>query len=541
MEHTFKTFGTMLDCSRNAVMTAESVKRWIDLTAKLGCKTLHLYMEDTYEVDGQPYFGHLRGRYSKAELKQIDAYAAAHGMQVIPCIQTLAHVNALFHWPVYREIRDAADILLTGDERTYALVDGMFRTLRECLRTNIVNIGMDEADLLGLGKYLTLHGYRDRFSILMEHLRRVSEMAKKYGFELLMWGDMFFRLAGGDYFTNFNQDPELGEIPEEVRQLVPENIHLVYWDYFSRDRQSYERNIDAHNAIKSGSWFAGGLWTWAGFAPHNTFSIATMREAMKACHAKGVENVVMTMWGDNGAECSKFAVLPALFTVSQMAQDIDDVETIHANFEREFGIPFEDFRALDLIGTQNDSAEAIYNPEKYLLYCDPFMGQFDNRVKSGDAAGYADCAARLSRYESHAEYGYLFRSLRTLCDFLRVKADLGIRTRAAYLSGDKTAAKALCSDYDTAVERLADFYAAYEQQWMHENKPQGFDVVDLRIGGQRQRLLHCRDRLLAYAEGRLDRIEELEEPVLDCCCEEKADGQATRAIFWHEIASANVI
>ena len=541
MEHTFKTFGTMLDCSRNAVMTAESVKRWIDLTAKLGCNTLHLYMEDTYEVDGHPYFGHLRGRYSKAELKQIDAYAAAHGMQVIPCIQTLAHVNALFHWPVYREIRDAADILLTGDERTYALVDGMFRTLRECLRTNIVNIGMDEADLLGLGKYLTLHGYRDRFSILMEHLCRVSEMAKKYGFELLMWGDMFFRLAGGDYFTNFNQDPELGEIPEEVRQLVPENIHLVYWDYFSRDRQSYERNIDAHNAIKSGSWFAGGLWTWAGFAPHNTFSIATMREAMTACHAKGVENVVMSMWGDNGAECSKFAVLPALFTVSQMAQDIDDVETIHANFEREFGIPFEDFRALDLIGTQNDSAEAIYNPEKYLLYCDPFMGQFDNRVKSGDAAGYADCAARLSRYESHAEYGYLFRSLRTLCDFLRVKADLGIRTRAAYLSGDKTAAKALCSDYDTAVERLADFYAAYEQQWMHENKPQGFDVVDLRIGGQRQRLLHCRDRLLAYAEGRLDRIEELEEPVLDCCCEEKADGQATRAIFWHEIASANVI
>ena len=541
MEHTFKTFGTMLDCSRNAVMTAESVRRWIDLTAKLGCNTLHLYMEDTYEVDGQPYFGHLRGRYSKAELKQIDAYAAAHGMQVIPCIQTLAHVNALFHWPVYREIHDAADILLTGDERTYALVDGMFRTLRECLRTNIVNIGIDEADLLGLGKYLTLHGYRDRFSILMEHLRRVSEMAKKYGFELLMWGDMFFRLAGGDYFTNFNQNPELGEIPEEVRQLVPENIHLVYWDYFSRDRQSYERNIDAHNAIKSGSWFAGGLWTWAGFAPHNTFSIATMREAMKACHAKGVENVVMTMWGDNGAECSKFAVLPALFTVSQMAQDIDDVESIHANFEREFGIPFEDFRALDLIGTQNDSAEAIYNPEKYLLYCDPFMGQFDNRVMPTDAAGYADCAARLSRYESHAEYGYLFRSLRTLCDFLRVKADLGIRTRAAYLSGDKTAAKALCSDYDTAVERLADFYAAYEQQWMHENKPQGFDVVDLRIGGQRQRLLHCRDRLLAYAEGRLDRIEELEEPVLDCCCEEKADGQATRAIFWHEIASANVI
>ena len=224
-----------------------------------------------------------------------------------------------------------------------------------------------------------------------------------------------------------------------------------------------------------------------------------------------------------------------------MAKGIDNEAAIHANFEEKFGIPFEGFRALDLTGTQNDSTEAIYNPDKYLLFCDPFMGQFDNRVKSGDAAGYADCAARLAVYADHAEYGYLFRSLRALCAFLSVKADLGIRTRAAYLSGDQKAAKALCADYDAALERLDAFYAAYEQQWMHENKPQGFDVIDLRIGGQRQRLLHCRDRLLAYAEGRLDRIEELEEPVLDCCCEENADGQATRAIFWHEIASANVI
>ncbi len=92
-----------------------------------------------------------------------------------------------------------------------------------------------------------------------------------------------------------------------------------------------------------------------------------MREAMRACRAKGVENVVMTMWGDNGAECSKFAVLPALYSVAQMARGIDDEGAIYANFAK--------------------------------------------------------------------EYGYLFRSLRALCNFLNIKADLGIRTRAAYLAG----------------------------------------------------------------------------------------------------------
>ena len=517
-------------------MRPETVKHWIDLSAAMGYNALMLYTEDTYEIPGEPYFGYGRGRYSVQEVRELDDYAAAHGVELIPCIQTLAHLNTLKRWPAYEPHFDIDDVLLAGDEAVYALIEKMFDTVTACFRTRTVHIGMDEAHHMCRGRYYDQHGDADRAQVLLEHLNRVAEIGKKHGVRLCMWSDMFFRLAcGGEYYAKDVQ------IDRSVSALIPENIELVYWDYYHSEKSHYDAMFTAHETLKSGTWFAGGLWTWTGFAPHNAFSIATMREAMKACHAKGVENVVMTMWGDNGAECSKFAVLPALFTVSQMAQDIDDVETIHANFEREFGIPFEEFRALDLIGTQNDSAEAIYNPEKYLLYCDPFMGQFDNRVKSGDAAGYADCAARLSRYESHAEYGYLFRSLRTLCAFLSVKADLGIRTRAAYLSGDKKAAKALCTDYDAALERLDAFYAAYEQQWMHENKPQGFDVIDLRIGGQRQRLLHCRDRLLAYAEGRLDRIEELEEPVLDCCCEEKADGQATRAIFWHEIASANVI
>lgn len=36
-------------------------------------------MEATYEIRGEPYFGHLRGRYSKDELKQINAHAKRIG------------------------------------------------------------------------------------------------------------------------------------------------------------------------------------------------------------------------------------------------------------------------------------------------------------------------------------------------------------------------------------------------------------------------------------------------------------------------------
>ena len=50
-------------------------KKWVDLTASLGYNTLLLYTEDTYEVPDEPYFGYMRGRYSQAELRELDAYA----------------------------------------------------------------------------------------------------------------------------------------------------------------------------------------------------------------------------------------------------------------------------------------------------------------------------------------------------------------------------------------------------------------------------------------------------------------------------------
>lgn len=118
----FDKFGILLDCSRNAVMTVEMLKNWIDIMADLGYNTLMLYTEDTYEVDNQPYFGYLRGRYSQKELREIDEYAFEKGIELIPAIQTLAHLNSIFRWPVYRKINDCNDILLAGDDKTYQLI-----------------------------------------------------------------------------------------------------------------------------------------------------------------------------------------------------------------------------------------------------------------------------------------------------------------------------------------------------------------------------------------------------------------------------------
>ena len=504
----FNRLGVMLDCSRMAVMNLPTLKKWIDIMADLGYNTLMLYTEDTYEVDNQPYFGYLRGRYSKEELREIDSYAFEKGIELIPAIQTLAHLNNIFRWRPYRQINDCDDILLAGDEKTYALIEDMFATLEKTLRTRIVNIGMDEAHMLGRGKYQDIHGFENRFDILLNHLNKVAEIAKKHGFTCIMWGDMFFRLLGGDYYSN-------GAVPEEVKAMIPDNINLVYWDYYSTDKEHYDKQIESHSAIKDGIWFAGGLWSWTGFAPHNDFSIDATKAAFESCREHGVGDVFLTMWGDNGAECAKFALLPSLYYAARLAEGCDDEQEIKDGFYKKYGISFDDFMLTDLPATPNELKNHIVDPEKYMLYNDCLLGYLDSTVREGDAAMYGECAKKLKPLEGNPEYGYVFKTLRILCEVLSVKFDIGVRTRSAYTNGDKTALAALIPDYDRLIVLADEFYSAFREQWMRENKPQGFEAHDIRLGGLIYRIRHCKERIEAYIEGSLSSIEELEETLLD--------------------------
>ena len=76
----------------------EAVFRLLDRTAALGMNLFMLYTEDLYTLEDYPYFGYLRGRYTSEELRAIDDYAMELGVEVVPCIQTLAHLGSFLQW-----------------------------------------------------------------------------------------------------------------------------------------------------------------------------------------------------------------------------------------------------------------------------------------------------------------------------------------------------------------------------------------------------------------------------------------------------------
>lgn len=95
---------------------------------------------------------------------------------------------------------------------------------------------------------------------------------------------------------------------------------------------------------------------------------------------------------------------------------------------------------------------------------------------------------------------------------LSVKAELGKRIRLSYGGGDKAELCAIAErDIPALLHKLDVFAAAFERQWMKENKPFGFEVQNIRLGGLRSRLEYAARTLCRYLGGELDTIAELDE------------------------------
>ena len=506
--------GTFLDCARNNVAKISTLKRFALNAAFMGYNHLQLYLEDCFELDGEGYFGYMRGRYTAAELKELDTFCNEIGVELTPCIQTLAHLSNIFKHNVYQPINDCADILLVDDERTYALIGKMFSKITECFTSKCVNVGMDEAHLLGAGKYLDKHGYRKRHEIIREHLKKVLEIADEYGLKVSLFSDMFFRvLLDGDYYDDNNV---IKEMPEHIKESVPKDATLVYWDYYHITQKPYEHMLKLHKDLTDKIIFAGGAWKWQGYAPFNRYTCETVFPALEACKLYGIKDVMLTSWGDDGGECSFNGLLGAFAVCAEKLYEnpVEDGQTDKL-CKWISGYTVKELFTLDLPNIIVDREFNRSNPCKYLLFDDLFIGMYSDKSDDQTAAAYKknmEILQPLAKRDS--EYAYLFNTAYTLCKALETKGDLARKIRVAYKNGDKAFLQKAATEYiPEAIGRVKEFYQAFKTQWEKESKPFGFEVQDLRLGGLTLRMEHVKTRLEKYLENG-EKIDELEAEFL---------------------------
>ena len=525
----FTAFGVLLDCTRGNVYTVEAFKRYVRRLSLLGYNQIYLYVKDAYELPDEPYFGYMRGAYTKEEIRAMDEYAQLFHIEMRASIQTLGHVEPSLRWPAYAEISDTPDVMMVGHEKTYELIRKMLTFWSEALSSRRIHLGMDETQSLGRGRYLTEHGYENPFDLYTRHLQKVCSICTELGLEPMIWHDMLFHYG-------LEQVDGHSVIPQKVREAVPSGVQISYWDYYTRAKEDDSLAVKTYeDGLKFCREFNGcepvmasGIWTWVRTWTDYEQSFATIRPCIKGCKRAAVKEIIFTLWGDDGGYCdfdSAFAGLAwtADYCFNDEQENGDRTARL---FEAVFGTSYTlQLICGNLTYTYKDKDEkAIKILPGPILWDDPLMAMVFHQFPAYKRGlletlltGYKNILSTLEEHRCDQNAGHLNYAW-NVANVLIQKLELRQRLLIAYAKRDYNTLELINERYiPDVLDAIDGLLEAFRVQWKRNFKSFGMELMQIRLGGLSERYRELGRTLDELVHGQIDSIGELEVMIKPGC------------------------
>lgn len=503
-----KKLSCYLECSSGCAPTVDALKKFISYLGQFGYQEFYLGLTDAYKIEGYPYFNYHRGSYSSGELLDIEAYAKTLGIQVIPAIQVLGHLEFIWRHESFRGFMDTHSILEVGNPKSYQFVEAMFQSISKSFVGRTIHVGMDETFGLGLGEYLNKHGLKDKKALLLEYLKEVVRIAKKYGFEIEIWGDMLL----DDRCTSISE--------EDVKKELPEHTLVWLWDYESMDEGTIQSKIDGMKSHAEEIGFAGCAWKHISYVANNDYSIPRLIKQLEACGENQIDKYMVTIWGDFGIPSSIFSVLPSLYVAAEANQNHPVGSKLDKKkFEETTGIGFDDLLSLDLLNNpyKHDRTKYHNNTSYIAFFSDLLLGNYDLYASRETNAKYASLSAKYHRIAKKATdpyFGLYFKMIGDYAKILSVKLHLASNIRDAYEREDKISLRALATeDLSKYIKLLASFCDSFDAYYLHENQAFGLETSELHHSHMLGRAKRLKKAILDYVDNDVE-IGEFKEKTL---------------------------
>ncbi len=487
-----KNLSVLIECSYGRCPTVEAVKDFIRYIAKMGYNALYLGLTDGYKIEEYPYFNYKRGGYTTEDLREIDRCGIECGVEVIGSIQTLGHLHFLKRYEAFADLYDTDEILLVDDERVLALNEAMFRAISEGLSSKKIQIGFDEAFGTGTGRYRERHpGPIDRKVLLLRHLNRVVEMARKFGYTCEIWHDMML-----DRGTSVLS-------AEDTKRLIPADVRVFLWDYVQSDETRLHEMITELKSHCQSFGYAGAVLKDDSFTAKNELALKTLIPQIKVCDEEGIEDFMVTTWTNGGGQCSLFATLPALFVAAEYAHGsyIPDTVPDKQRFYDICGVSYDDMWSLRYMDNPFEKDDVYHsNRSRWILETDILFGNYDMLLHEGTSARYIALAGRYDDVCS-GKFDPIFRMQAALCRVLARKSSIAEKIRTAYAAKDKCALREI---RDTDIADLIGYMKAFIKKfnafWLWDSMSFGLEYNQRMFGGMLARFEYVYDRLTDYIE-----------------------------------------
>ncbi|MDR3229452.1 MAG: family 20 glycosylhydrolase [Puniceicoccales bacterium] len=462
----FPVRGFMLDISRCKVPTRETLLDLVPRLAALRINQLQLYTEHTFAFPGHEAVWRDASPMTADELRELDQLCLAHGIELVPNLQSFGHCERWLKHAPYRHLAECPD----GFFHALANAHRPAGTLRPCqdsldfaaalydaylpnFSSKQLNIGGDEPWELGLGRSKEVCEKHGRHTVYREHLRGLAERVAERGKTMQFWADILL------------------EEPEHASE-APAGATPILWGYDAG------HPFDAQCASLRGRPFlvAPGVSSWQTFHGRLANALANTREALAAAAAHGAQGMLATAWGDNGNHQPWWTFYPALTAAAALAWGRDaNVEVAAGDGSPQLVQVVAD---VFLDGDARASAEIIARggADRFfktpirnksttweLLFCAPESAASETFAKSTELA---ELEAWLDEREGGGD-GETAAG-KTACELAAARAlERLALARARLLRGDtggQTAARATAREKFAALAR--ETLALYERAWL---------------------------------------------------------------------------
>jgi len=469
--------GIMLDISRGKVPTLATLKLLVDHCVRLKLNVLMLYIEHTFQFRRHPEIGRGCSPLDAATLRELDQYAAEHHVELIPCLQSLGHMEHILNLPAYAGLAetDRRWTISPAEPGTYDLLDDLLCEFLPLFRSRWYNANCDEPFDLEAGKSAARGRELGPGGVYLEHVRRVRDLANKYGKRTMIWGDVVHAR------------------PERIAEIDRDLVLLDWWYEAGFDFDRVKRFAD--NQIEF--LVCPGTSSWNCLFPRIENSLDNISGYAEAGKRHGALGMIVTDWGDFGHYNLQGGSWLGYAWAAQQAwsgamepRDFDRAFS-SALFGDRSGAAARCYRQ---IGGIHDAGFRVFNasPLQFLYFDDLERGYFIDGAKPAalrrSERRLQRAASQLDRArEKFSDDDLSWRELRLAVDesLLAVRKGLRggdyIRWRRKPGRLGRRERRRLAADLESLATEQMKLARRLRSLWLERSEPSNFDITGRRL------------------------------------------------------------
>jgi len=263
---------------------------------------------------------------------------------------------------------------------------------------------------------------------------------------------------------------------------------------------------------------ASGIWSWPLFWHNHKKTVETAIPCIKACLKEGIKDFFFTVWADDGAFCNLESVLAGACFMAEKAfaktSELNE-DNVRRLFSAVCKSDYEAHKKMSESTVMNSENGFESIDARSILWDDPLL-QIYRKNQIGGNSSWSVNTIRLYRkiaqsiaYVPESDEG-CFGYGKMLLNILIHKLEFMNKLDEAYkenIEKLKTTVK-LVARINSEIE---EFILSFRSYQYNRYNPQGFEIFQIRLGGQKERFKEVELRIKEFISGKISSIPELHE------------------------------